>query len=191
MSSPRISLVDVPAPYTRCGGSDQPTPPQQLPQGPRLRAGVCPSCGRLYARNPRTGTIRPHMPPDRQASAQLPPEQSRGADAPVIAPEDPVPVVASEEPADPEEPDEPATVPTGVLSCAECTILIGPGYMETTPFPHPHGPGVVCFRCLKSLERRAARGNTSAPKHVGLSSSSIVKQTLAPGLGKLSSGIRV
>jgi hypothetical protein len=68
-----------------------------------------------------------------------------------------VPVIALEDPEDPEEPDEPATVPTGILACAECTILIGPGYIETTPFPHPHGPGVVCRACLESLERRARR----------------------------------
>ena len=170
MSSPRASLDDVPALGTRCRGSGQPAPPERLPQGPRGRAGRCPVCGRLYGRNPRTGTIRPHMPPDRQASVQLPPEQSRGADAPVIAPEDPVPVVASEEPEAPEEPDEPATVPTGILMCAECTILIGPGYIETTPFPHPHGPAVVCFRCLESLERRAARGTTSAPRSLAAGS---------------------
>src|SRR4051794_30180454 len=155
MISPRVSLADALAPHTSCSGSGQPVPPQQLPQGPRGRAGVCPGCGRLYARNPRTGTIHPHMPPDRQTSAPLSPEPSRGADAPVLAREDPGPVVASEEPEDPEEPDEPATVPTGILMCAECTILIGPGYIETTPLPHPHGAGVVCFRCLESLERRA------------------------------------
>src|SRR4051794_37044837 len=64
---------------------------------------------------------------------------------------------------DPEEPVEPASVPTGILVCAECTILIGPTYLETEPYPHPHGAGVVCFRCLESLERRAARGPAPEP----------------------------
>ena len=63
-----------------------------------------------------------------------------------------------------EEPDEPATVPTGVLSCHECTILIGPGYLETEPFPHPQGQGVVCGQCLESLMRRALRAGEAEPK---------------------------
>lgn len=66
------------------------------------------------------------------------------------------------------EPDEPATVPTGILICAECTILIGPSYIETVPYPHPHREGVVCFRCLESLERRAARGPATEPSIRGL-----------------------
>ena len=66
-------------------------------------------------------------------------------------------------PEDPEEPDEPAAVPTGIRMCAECTILIGPSYLETVPYPHPHREGVVCFRCLESLERRAARGPALEP----------------------------
>ena len=41
-----------------------------------------------------------------------------------------------------DESDEPATVPTGVLSCHECTILIGPGYLEAEPFP-PSARGTV------------------------------------------------
>jgi hypothetical protein len=163
MSSPRVSLLDVPVPHTRCAGSGHPTPPQQLPKGPRRRAGVCCVCGRLYARNPRTGTIHPHLPPDRPASAQLPPEPHPEADAPVIAPQAPAPMGASDALEGPEEPDEPVTVPTGILMCAECTILIGPGYIETTPVPHPHGAGVVCFRCLESLERRARRAASPAP----------------------------
>src|SRR5207248_1048294 len=28
------------------------------------------------------------------------------------------------------------TVPPGVVPCRECTILIGPGYLEREPFPH-------------------------------------------------------
>jgi hypothetical protein len=170
MSSPGSSIVDAPARATRCDGSGQPAPPQDLPEGPRLRAGVCPSCGRLYARNPRTGTIHPHRHPGGQASAQLPSQPTSQADAPVlvVGPEEPFPVVHSEEPEDPEEPDEPATLPTGVRMCAECTILIGPSYIETVPYLHPHREGVVCFRCLESLERRAARGPASESELSGL-----------------------
>jgi hypothetical protein len=57
-----------------------------------------------------------------------------------------------------EEPDEPVAVPPGILACGECTILIGPRYIETVPFRHPQGHGVVCGACLASLERRALRG---------------------------------
>ena len=58
---------------------------------------------------------------------------------------------------DAEEPDDLPPLPPGVVHCQECTILIGPGYLEQDPWPHPQGEGVVCFRCLESLERRAAR----------------------------------
>jgi hypothetical protein len=63
-----------------------------------------------------------------------------------------------------DETEEPATVPTGVLSCHECTILIGPGYLESEPFPHPQGQGVVCGQCLESLLRRALRAADAEPK---------------------------
>jgi hypothetical protein len=65
------------------------------------------------------------------------------------------------DPEDPAESDEPVTVPTGILTCAECTILIGSGYLERVPFPHPQGHGVVCRACLESLERRALRGDAA------------------------------
>jgi hypothetical protein len=65
------------------------------------------------------------------------------------------------DPEDPAESDEPVTVPTGILTCAECTILIRPGYLETEPFAHPARSGVVCWRCFESLERRALRGDTA------------------------------
>jgi hypothetical protein len=67
------------------------------------------------------------------------------------------------DPEDPAEPDAPATVPTDILSCAECTILIGPGYLETKPFPYPQGHGGVCWRCFESLGRRAQRKAQPAP----------------------------
>ena len=44
------------------------------------------------------------------------------------------------------------------------TILIGPGYLETEPFPHPQGQGVVCGQCLESLVRRALRAGEAEPK---------------------------
>jgi hypothetical protein len=47
--------------------------------------------------------------------------------------------------------------PPGVKHCRECTILIGPGYLENEPFPHPDGRGFVCWRCFESLQRRAER----------------------------------
>ena len=74
---------------------------------------------------------------------------------------EPLHVVAREDSA---EPDEPRTVPPGVLSCRECTILIGPGYLEREPWPHLHGPWIVCNACLESLERRARRGETAPPE---------------------------
>jgi len=50
-----------------------------------------------------------------------------------------------------------APAPPGVRHCRECTILIGPGYVEAEPFPHPEGRGYVCWRCFESLQRRADR----------------------------------
>jgi hypothetical protein len=58
---------------------------------------------------------------------------------------------------DDEEIDELPAPPPGVQPCSECSILIGPGYIETAPFSHPSRPGVVCWRCFESLDRRAAR----------------------------------
>jgi hypothetical protein len=61
---------------------------------------------------------------------------------------------------DPEEADAPHDLPPappGLLRCQECTILIGPGYLETESFAHPARPGGVCWRCFESLERRAHR----------------------------------
>ena len=165
MSSARVSLDELSALGTRCSGSGQPTPPALLPQGPRSRAGRCPVCGQVYSRNRRTGTIYPHPQPDRPTAAPVLPDRSSGVEAPV-------PVVAWEEPEDPDEPDEPATVPTGMLSCAECTILIGPSYIETEPFPHPHGFGVVCRACLESLERRARRAAAPPSAHAPLAARS-------------------
>jgi hypothetical protein len=50
-----------------------------------------------------------------------------------------------------------APAPPGVEHCRECTILIGPGYVESEPFQHPDGRGYVCWRCFESLQRRAER----------------------------------
>jgi len=54
--------------------------------------------------------------------------------------------------------------PLRVVQCKECTILIGPGYQETRPFPSPDGRGVLCWRCYESyyrqLERRGGQGRT-------------------------------
>jgi hypothetical protein len=58
---------------------------------------------------------------------------------------------------DPSEPTELPPAPPGTVHCQECTILIGPGYLEQEPFSHPGGSGVVCGACLESLERRARR----------------------------------
>ena len=56
-----------------------------------------------------------------------------------------------------EDPTDLLPAPAGLLRCRECTILIGPGYLETEPFTHPARPGVECWRCFESLERRAQR----------------------------------
>ena len=71
---------------------------------------------------------------------------------------------------EPEAPDDLPPPPPGVVHCQECTTLIGPGYLETEPFPHPHGKRVVCFRCLQSLERRAVRRGARAPTPLPLGS---------------------
>jgi hypothetical protein len=48
--------------------------------------------------------------------------------------------------------------PDGTVPCRECTILIGPGYVESEPIPHPQVPGkYVCWRCYESLQRQADR----------------------------------
>jgi hypothetical protein len=47
--------------------------------------------------------------------------------------------------------------PPGVEHCSQCTILIGPGYVESEPFTHPDARGYVCWRCYESLERRRDR----------------------------------
>jgi hypothetical protein len=62
--------------------------------------------------------------------------------------------------------DAPVTVPPGILACQECTILIGPGYLEREPFAHPARSGAVCWRCFESLERRAQRGETIPPQRM-------------------------
>ena len=74
---------------------------------------------------------------------------------------------------DPEEDVEVdlGTAPPGVKHCSQCTILIGPGYLETEPYAHPTRPGVVCWRCFESLERRAQRppepeGRGPAPRRL-------------------------
>jgi hypothetical protein len=56
-----------------------------------------------------------------------------------------------------EEFDDISVAPPGAQQCSECTILIGSGYLETEPYVHPTRPGVVCWRCFESLERRAQR----------------------------------
>src|SRR4051812_9845098 len=50
--------------------------------------------------------------------------------------------------------------------------------------------GQAAVDLARATHPRVAVLDVEMPKHVGLSSSSIVKQTLAPGLGKLSSRIR-
>ncbi|HLI26662.1 MAG TPA: hypothetical protein VKZ60_06300 [Chloroflexota bacterium] len=47
--------------------------------------------------------------------------------------------------------------PEGAVHCRVCTILIGPGYVETEPLPDPEGRGYVCWRCFESLQRQAER----------------------------------
>lgn len=48
--------------------------------------------------------------------------------------------------------------PDGAVHCRVCTILIGPGYVETEPLPDPiESRGYVCWRCFESLQRQADR----------------------------------
>jgi len=47
--------------------------------------------------------------------------------------------------------------PDGAVHCRVCTILIGPGYLESEPIPDPEGRGYVCWRCFESLQRQAER----------------------------------
>lgn len=47
--------------------------------------------------------------------------------------------------------------PDGAVHCRICTILIGPGYVESEPLPDPEGRGYVCWRCFESLQRQAER----------------------------------
>jgi hypothetical protein len=48
--------------------------------------------------------------------------------------------------------------PDGAVHCRVCTILIGPGYVESEPIPDPtDGRGYVCWRCFESLQRQAER----------------------------------
>jgi hypothetical protein len=77
---------------------------------------------------------------------------------------EPLHVVAIEDPA---EPNDLPSAPPGLVRCQECTILIGPGYLETRAFCHPARSGAVCWRCFESLERRAAREDPAAPRGGG------------------------
>jgi hypothetical protein len=48
--------------------------------------------------------------------------------------------------------------PDGAVHCRMCTILIGPGYVETEPIPDPEGRGgYVCWRCFESHQRQVER----------------------------------
>ncbi len=47
--------------------------------------------------------------------------------------------------------------PDGAVHCRVCTILIGPGYVESEPIPDAEGRGYVCWRCFESLQRQAER----------------------------------
>jgi hypothetical protein len=48
--------------------------------------------------------------------------------------------------------------PDGAVHCRMCTILIGPGYVETEPIPDPEGRGgYVCWRCFESYQRQVER----------------------------------
>jgi CheY-like chemotaxis protein len=47
--------------------------------------------------------------------------------------------------------------PPGLERCSECTILIGPGHVESEPYIHRARPGVVCWSCYESLQRQAER----------------------------------
>ena len=47
--------------------------------------------------------------------------------------------------------------PDGAVHCRICTILIGPGYVESEPIVDSDGRGYVCWRCFESLQRQAER----------------------------------
>ena len=47
--------------------------------------------------------------------------------------------------------------PPGVKHCSQCTILIGPGYVEAEAYTHADARGYVCWRCYESLDRRRDR----------------------------------
>ena len=69
-------------------------------------------------------------------------------------------MVEDETPPEPEGEDletELPAAPTGTVHCRVCTILIGPGYVESQPIPAPDGRGYVCWRCFESLQRQAER----------------------------------
>jgi hypothetical protein len=53
--------------------------------------------------------------------------------------------------------DDLPPAPDGTVHCRVCTILIGPGYVESEPLPDPEGRGYVCWRCFESLQRQAER----------------------------------
>jgi hypothetical protein len=47
--------------------------------------------------------------------------------------------------------------PEGAVHCRMCTILIGPGYVESEPLPDPEGRGYICWRCFESWQRQRER----------------------------------
>ena len=48
--------------------------------------------------------------------------------------------------------------PDGAVHCRVCTILIGPGYVETEPNHDPEGRcGYVYWRCFESWQRQTER----------------------------------
>src|SRR5262249_61854277 len=58
--------------------------------------------------------------------------------------------------------------PDGAVHCRVCTILIGPGYVESEPIPDPEGRGgFVCWRCLEALPRQGARRARAARPGAG------------------------
>jgi hypothetical protein len=77
--------------------------------------------------------------------------------------QEPLPRIGDDDPDDLDDADDRPLAPPGTVRCQECTILIGPGYLEREPWPHPSGQGGVCGACLDSLERRATREDVAAP----------------------------
>lgn len=61
----------------------------------------------------------------------------------------------------------------GFATCEECTIQIGEGFQETTPFEFVDDSGPtrrvlrVCWRCWESLNRRRAKRLAQDPHQVG------------------------